>query len=251
MTLDSFGARGMLEVGDERYRIWRLAALQDVSDLARLPYSIKVLLENLLRHENGREISADHVAALARWPADAGSAGELAFSPERVLLQDFTGVPAVVDLAVLRDALADLGGDPALVNPKVPVELVIDHSVIAEVSGSPDAFAANAAIELERNLERYQLLRWAAQAFERFTVVPPDTGICHQVNLEYLARVVFATDEGEAFCDTLVGTDSHTPMVNGLGVLGWGVGGIEAEAAMLGQPLSLPIPAVVGVELVR
>jgi aconitate hydratase len=249
MTLDSFGARGMLEVGDDRYRIWRLAALQDVSDLARLPYSIKVLLENVLRHENGREISADQVAALARWPADAGSAGELAFSPERVLLQDFTGVPAVVDLAALRDALADLGGDPALVNPKVPVELVIDHSVIAEVSGSPDAFAANAAIEFERNLERYQLLRWAGRAFERFTVVPPDTGICHQVNLEYLARVVFATDEGEAFCDTLVGTDSHTPMVNGLGVLGWGVGGIEAEAAMLGQPLSLPMPAVVGVEL--
>jgi aconitate hydratase len=235
-------------VGDEQYRIRRLSALANVGDVARLPYSIKVLLENLLRHEDSRDVTAQHIAALARWPADAGSA-ELAFSPERVLLQDFTGVPAVVDLAALRDALADLGGDPTLVNPKVPVELVIDHSVIAETSGTPDAFAANAAIELERNVERYQLLRWAAHAFERFAVVPPDTGICHQVNLEYLARVVFATQDGEAFCDTLVGTDSHTPMVGGLGVLGWGVGGIEAEAAMLGQPLPMPMPAVVGVVL--
>jgi aconitate hydratase len=248
MTLDSFGARGTLAVGDEKYRIWRLAALADLGDIARLPYSIKILLENLVRHEDSRDVSAEHIAALARWPSDAGSA-ELAFSPERVLLQDFTGVPAVVDLAALRDALAHLGGDPTLVNPKVPVELVIDHSVIAEVSGTPDAFAANAAIELDRNRERYQLLRWAQQAFERFAVVPPDTGICHQVNLEYLARVVFSTQEGEAFPDTLVGTDSHTPMVNGLGVLGWGVGGIEAEAAMLGQPLPMPMPAVVGVEL--
>jgi len=235
-------------VGDEQYRIRRLSALANVGDVARLPYSMKVLLENLLRHEDSRDVTAQHIAALARWPADADSA-ELAFSPERVLLQDFTGVPAVVDLAALRDALADLGGDPTLVNPKVPVELVIDHSVIAEISGTPDAFAANAALELERNVERYQLLRWAAHAFERFAVVPPDTGICHQVNLEYLARVVFATEDGEAFCDTLVGTDSHTPMVGGLGVLGWGVGGIEAEAAMLGQPLPMPMPAVVGVEL--
>ncbi|HVC71120.1 MAG TPA: aconitate hydratase [Acidimicrobiales bacterium] len=249
MTLDSFGARGTLGVGDDRYRIWRLAALEGLGDVARLPYSIKILLENLLRHEDGTDVSSDHIAALSRWPTDSGSVGEVAFSPERVLLQDFTGVPAVVDLAALRDALVALGGDPALVNPKVPVELVIDHSVIAEVSGTPDAFTANAAIELERNVERYQLLRWAAQAFEQFTVVPPDTGICHQVNLEYLARVIFATEDGEAFPDTLVGTDSHTPMVNGLGVLGWGVGGIEAEAAMLGQPLPMPIPAVVGVEL--
>jgi aconitate hydratase len=173
MTLDSFGARGTLQVGDDRYRVWRLAALEDLGDVARLPYSIKILLENLLRHEDGVDVSSEHIAALARWPTAAGSVGEVAFSPERVLLQDFTGVPAVVDLAALRDALAALGGDPALVNPKVPVELVIDHSVIAEVSGTPDAFAANAAIELERNVERYQLLRWAAQAFERFSVVRP------------------------------------------------------------------------------
>ena len=249
MTQNSFGARTTLNVGEERYRICRLSALEDVGDVARLPYSIKILLENLVRHEDGRLVTAENIAALANWPHDAESAGEVAFTPERVLLQDFTGVPAVVDLAALRDALAALGGDPALVNPRVPVELVIDHSVIAEVSGSADAFAANAAIEHERNVERYRLLRWAQQAFERFAVVPPDTGICHQVNLEYLARVVFATADGEAFPDTLVGTDSHTPMVNGLGVLGWGVGGIEAEAAMLGQPLSMPMPAVVGVEL--
>jgi aconitate hydratase len=249
MTRDSFGARAPLRVGDEDYQIWRLSALGDVADVARLPYSIKVLLENLLRHEDDRVVSADDVAGLAAWPGDATSSA-VAFSPERVLLQDFTGVPAVVDLAALRDAVADLGGDPALVNPKVPVELVIDHSVIAEVSGTTEAFAANASIEYERNAERYRLLRWAARAFDHFAVVPPDTGICHQVNLEYLARVVFATEDGEAFPDTLVGTDSHTPMVGGLGVLGWGVGGIEAEAAMLGQPLPMPMPAVVGVVLV-
>jgi aconitate hydratase len=249
MTLDSFGSRRTLAVGDDRYWIRCLSALQDVGDITRLPYSIKILLENLVRHEDGRDVTAEQIAALARWPSDASSAGELAFSPERVLLQDFTGVPAVVDLAALRDALVELGGDPALVNPMVPVELVIDHSVIAEVSGTVDAFAANAMIELERNVERYQLLRWAQLAFERFAVVPPDTGICHQVNLEYLARVIFTTQDGDAFPDTLVGTDSHTPMVNGLGVLGWGVGGIEAEAAMLGQPLPMPMPAVVGVEL--
>jgi aconitate hydratase len=248
MTLDSFGARATMKVGDDSYQICRLAALQGVADTARLPYSIKILLENLLRHEDGNTITGADVADLAAWPGDGSSVGVVAFSPERVLLQDFTGVPAVVDLAALRDALAGLGGDPALVNPRVPVELVIDHSVIAEVSGSPEAFAVNATIEHERNVERYRLLRWASQAFNSFAVVPPDTGICHQVNLEYLARVVFSSD-GEAFPDTLVGTDSHTPMVNGLGVLGWGVGGIEAEAAMLGQPLSMPTPAVIGVEL--
>ncbi|MHB1891554.1 MAG: aconitate hydratase AcnA, partial [Acidimicrobiales bacterium] len=255
MTLDShpdsFGAKSTLEVGRERYGFCRLSALSDLGDVAHLPYSIKVLLENVLRHEDGQHIDAADVAALAAWPG-TGTGTEstvVAFHPERVLLQDFTGVPAVVDLAILRDALGDLGGDASLVNPMVPVELVVDHSVIAELSGTPKAFAANAAIEAERNAERYQLLRWAQQAFDRFAVVPPDTGICHQVNLEYLARVVFDTDDGEAFPDTLVGTDSHTPMVGGLGVLGWGVGGIEAEAAMLGQPLPMPIPAVVGVEL--
>ena len=220
-----------------------------MGDIARLPYSIKILLENVLRHEDGRQVTAADVARLAAWPGNPADPAVVAFAPERVLLQDFTGVPAVVDLAALRDALSELGGDPALVNPRVPVELVIDHSVIAEVVARPDAFAANAAIEHARNVERYRLLRWAQQAFDRFAVVPPDTGICHQVNLEYLARVVFSTDEGDAFPDTLVGTDSHTPMVNGLGVLGWGVGGIEAEAAMLGQPLPMPMPAVVGVEL--
>ena len=249
MVVDSFGSRSTLQVGDERYRICRLSALESVADVARLPYSIKVLLENLLRHEDGRTVTTGDVAALAAWPQSATATNVVSFNPERVLLQDFTGVPAVVDLAVLRDALADLGGDPKLVNPKVPVELVIDHSVIAESSGSAQAFAINAAIEHERNIERYGLLRWAQQVFDNFSVVPPDTGICHQVNLEYLARVIFATDKGEAFPDTLVGTDSHTPMVNGLGVLGWGVGGIEAEAAMLGQTLSMPMPAVVGVEL--
>ncbi|MGH9046574.1 MAG: aconitase family protein, partial [Acidimicrobiales bacterium] len=249
MTLDTFGARTRIESSGQPYRIWRLSALDDLGDLARLPYSIKVLLENLLRHEDGTDVTADDVARLAAWPGDPATPAVVAFSPERVLLQDFTGVPAVVDLAVLRDALAELGGDPALVNPRVPVELVIDHSVIAEVAGSRGAFAANAALEAERNAERYRLLRWAQRAFDNFKVVPPDTGICHQVNLEYLARVVSSTDDGDAFCDTLVGTDSHTPMVNGLGVLGWGVGGIEAEAAMLGQPLPMATPAVVGVEL--
>lgn len=198
MTLDShpdsFGAKSTLEVGGERYGICRLSALSDLGDIAHLPYSIKVLLENVLRHEDGQHINAADVAALAAWPGTDTQSPVVAFHPERVLLQDFTGVPAVVDLAVLRDALGDLGGDPALVNPRVPVELVVDHSVIAELSGTPDAFAANAAIEAERNAERYRLLRWAAQAFDRFAVVPPDTGICHQVNLEYLARVIFATE---------------------------------------------------------
>ncbi|TAN31012.1 aconitate hydratase [bacterium] len=247
--VDSFGARSSLALDAKNYRICRLAALSDIADIARLPYSIKILLENLLRHEDGRLITSEDVVALAQWSGHKEEESVVAFTPERVLLQDFTGVPAVVDLAALRDALAELGGDPALVSPRVPVELVIDHSVIAEVSGSPAAFGINAKIEYERNVERYRLLRWAQQAFDHFVVVPPDTGICHQVNLEYLARVVFVTDEGEVFPDTLVGTDSHTTMVNGLGVLGWGVGGIEAEAAMLGQPLPMPTPAVVGVEL--
>jgi len=250
---DSFGARGTLAVGDARYEIYRINALADRYDVARLPYSIKVVLENLLRHEDGLAVRPADIEAVAGWGAHperhgvgGEDAAEIALTPERVLMQDFTGVPGVVDLAAMRDALGALGGDPAKVNPLVPVELVIDHSVIAEVSGRPDAYDENVDIEYQRNIERYQLLRWAQQAFDGFRVVPPGTGICHQVNLEYLSRVVFATEDGRAYCDTLVGTDSHTTMVNGLGVLGWGVGGIEAEAAMLGQPLSLRQRGVVG-----
>ena len=253
---DSFGARGSLAVGDATYQIYRINALADRFDVARLPYSIKVVLENLLRHEDGLAVRPADIEAVAGWgnhPERHGfgseDAAEIALTPERVLMQDFTGVPGVVDLAAMRDALAALGGDPAKVNPLVPVELVIDHSVIAESSGRPESYDENVDIEYQRNIERYQLLRWAQQAFDGFRVVPPGTGICHQVNLEYLSRVVFATDDGQAYCDTLVGTDSHTTMVNGLGVLGWGVGGIEAEAAMLGQPLSLLLPPVVGFRL--
>jgi aconitate hydratase len=253
---DSFGARGSLSVGDTTYEIYRINALADRYDVARLPYSIKVVLENLLRHEDGLAVRPVDIEAVAGWgnhPERHGfgseDASEIALTPERVLMQDFTGVPGVVDLAAMRDALEALGGDPAKVNPLVPVELVVDHSVIAEVSGRAGAYDENVDIEYRRNIERYQLLRWAQQAFGGFRVVPPGTGICHQVNLEYLSRVVFATDDGRAYCDTLVGTDSHTTMVNGLGVLGWGVGGIEAEAAMLGQPLSLLLPPVVGFRL--
>ncbi|MGO8870944.1 MAG: aconitate hydratase AcnA [Acidimicrobiales bacterium] len=253
---DSFGARGRLQVGDTSYEIYRINALADRFDIAHLPYSIKVVLENLLRHEDGVAVRAADIEAVAGWGdrpqrhgIGGGDAAEIALTPERVLMQDFTGVPGVVDLAAMRDALGELGGDPAKVNPLVPVELVIDHSVIAEASGTPTAYDVNVGIEYQRNVERYQLLRWAQQAFDGFRVVPPGTGICHQVNLECLSRVVFATDDGRAYCDTLVGTDSHTTMVNGLGVLGWGVGGIEAEAAMLGQPLSLLLPPVVGFRL--
>ncbi len=253
---DSFGARGSLAVGDATYQIYRINALADRFDVPRLPYSIKVVLENLLRHEDGLAVRPADIEAVAGWgnrPERHGfgseDAAEIALTPERVLMQDFTGVPGVVDLAAMRDALETLGGDPAKVNPLVPVELVIDHSVIAESSGRPESYDENVDIEYHRNMERYQLLRWAQQAFDGFRVVPPGTGICHQVNLEYLSRVVFATDDGLAYCDTLVGTDSHTTMVNGLGVLGWGVGGIEAEAAMLGQPLSLLLPPVVGFRL--
>ena len=253
---DSFGARGSLQVGDATYEIFRITALADRFDVARLPYSIKVILENLLRHEDGVAVTASDVEAVAGWGVDPGrhgvggtDAAEIALTPERVLMQDFTGVPGVVDLAAMRDALSALGGDPAKVNPLVPVELVVDHSVIAEASGTSGAYDENVDIEYQRNIERYQLLRWAQQAYDGFRVVPPGMGICHQVNLEYLSRVVFATEDGQAYCDTLVGTDSHTTMVNGLGVLGWGVGGIEAEAAMLGQPLSLLLPPVVGFRL--
>jgi aconitate hydratase len=252
---DSFGTRSQLRVGDRNLEIFslRAAGLGD-HDVARLPYSLKVLLENLLRHEDGWRVSASDIAGIASWASHGGAGGsaetarEIAFSPERVLMQDFTGVPAVVDLAAMRDAIVELGGNPGQINPLVPVELVIDHSVIAERSGESGAFDANVEIEYQRNLERYQLLRWAQGGFEDFRVVPPGTGICHQVNLEHLARVVFEKN-GQAYCDTLVGTDSHTTMVNGLGVLGWGVGGIEAEAAMLGQPYSMLVPPVVGLRL--
>jgi aconitate hydratase len=245
---DTFGSRSDLAVGDRKYSIFALSAL-DHLDVDHLPYSLKILLENLLRNEDGVSVTAMDVEALATWDPAAGPHDEIAFSPARILMQDFTGVPAVVDLAAMRDAVVTLGGDPARVNPRVPTELVIDHSVIVDRFGTPDAFAVNARLEFERNRERYRFLRWGQQAFEGLRVVPPDTGICHQVNLEHLARVVFSTDEGLAYPDTLVGTDSHTPMVNGLGVLGWGVGGIEAEAAMLGQPISMLIPNVVGFKL--
>jgi len=253
---DSFGARGDLQVGDASYEIFRIGALADRFDVARLPYSIKVILENLLRHEDGLTVTAADVEAVAGWGVDperhgveGSDSAEIALTPERVLMQDLTGVPGIVDLAAMRDALRELGGDPARINPLVPVEMVVDHSVIAEASGTAASYDENVDIEYHRNIERYQLLRWAQQAFGGFRVVPPGMGICHQVNLEYLSRVVFATADGRAYCDTLVGTDSHTTMVNGLGVLGWGVGGIEAEAAMLGQPLSLLLPPVVGFRL--
>jgi aconitate hydratase len=243
--VDSFGSRGTLQVGAASYEIFRLSA---VPGSARLPFSLKVLLENLLRTEDGANITADHVRALAGWDSQSEPDTEIQFTPARVLMQDFTGVPCVVDLAAMREAMVALGGDPERINPLSPAELVIDHSVIADVFGREDAFVRNAELEFERNAERYQFLRWGQRAFADFKVVPPDTGICHQVNLEYLSRVVFDRD-GVAYPDTLVGTDSHTTMVNGLAVLGWGVGGIEAEAAMLGQPISMLIPRVVGFKL--
>ncbi len=278
MAHDSFGARGTLAVGGREYEIFRLDALRGRFDVGRLPFSLKVLLENLLRAEADGVLEAADVQALAEWDPAAQPSREIAFTPARVLMQDFTGVPAVVDLAAMRDAMAAMGGDPAKINPLAPAELVIDHSVQVDAFGSATAFAINAEREFERNGERYAFLRWGQQAFEHFAVVPPDTGIVHQVNLEYLARVVFCEDAGASggapsggggavngagdgparardgapprlYPDTLVGTDSHTTMINGLGVLGWGVGGIEAEAAMLGQPLSMLIPQVLGVRL--
>ncbi len=249
---DSFGARGTLRVADRTYEIYRIAALADRHEVATLPWSLKILLENLLRHEDGVAVTAEQIEAVAGWRPQEEGRREIAFTPARVLLQDFTGVPAVVDLAAMRDAMAELGGDPARINPLRPAELVIDHSVQVDAWGRPDAVELNARIEFERNRERYAFLRWGQQAFGNFRVVPPDTGIVHQVNLEHLARVVFAEEADgtlRAFPDTLVGTDSHTTMVNGLGVLGWGVGGIEAEAALLGQPVSMLVPDVVGVRL--
>ena len=248
MSADSFGARSTLEVGGRELEIFRIDALSERFDVTRLPFSLKILLENLLRNEGKGDVTAADVEALAGWDATAEPSIEIAFSPARVLMQDFTGVPSVVDLAAMRDAVVALGGDPAAIEPLVPAELVIDHSVQVDSFGAADSFAINAQREFERNGERYKFLRWGQQAFERFRVVPPDTGIVHQVNLEYLARVV-CVEQGQAFPDTLVGTDSHTTMVNGLGVLGWGVGGIEAEAAMLDQPVSMLIPRVLGVRL--
>ncbi|HKD63302.1 MAG TPA: aconitate hydratase AcnA [Candidatus Acidoferrales bacterium] len=254
---ESFDTRAALKVGSESFEIYRLDALErsGVGKPSRLPFSLKVLLENLLRHEDGRFVHAEDIRALATWDptsAEGASEKEISFMPARVLLQDFTGVPAVVDLAAMRDAMRQLGGDPKKINPLLPAELVIDHSVQVDQFGAAGAFLFNADLEMKRNLERYAFLRWGQKGFQNFKVVPPDTGICHQVNLEYLARVVFKKQENGAwlaFPDSLVGTDSHTTMVNGLGVFGWGVGGIEAEAAMLGQPLSMLIPAVVGFKL--
>jgi aconitate hydratase len=248
--MNSFGAKASLEVGGRTHEIYRLDALQAKYDVARLPFSLKILLENLLRNEDGESISAADIEALASWNAKAEPSEEIAFTPARVVMQDFTGVPAIVDLAAMRDAMKAMGGDPEKINPLVPAELVIDHSVQVDSFGHADSFRKNADLEFERNQERYSFLRWGQTAFDNFKVVPPDTGIVHQVNLEYLARVVFINDRlGQAYPDTLVGTDSHTTMINGLGILGWGVGGIEAEAAMLGQPMSMLIPQVIGFKL--
>jgi aconitate hydratase len=252
-STDSFGSKGALEVGDTSYQIFRLAAVTGEGlDVASLPYSLKVLLENLLRTEDGADITADDIRALAGWDPEAEPDKEIQFTPARVIMQDFTGVPCIVDLATMREAMAELGGDATKNNPLAPAELVIDHSVIADVFGTPEAFERNVEIEYQRNKERYQFLRWGQDAFADFKVVPPGTGIVHQVNIEHLARVTFTRDlDGEvtAYPDTCVGTDSHTTMVNGIGVVGWGVGGIEAEAAMLGQPVSMLIPRVVGFKL--
>ncbi len=249
MSIDSYQSRDDLTVGDQSYEIFRLDA---VEGSASLPYSLKVLLENLLRTEDGANVTAEDIAALGQWnPADEPNR-EIQFTPARVIMQDFTGVPCVVDLATMREAMADLGGDPSKVNPLAPAEMVIDHSVVADLFGTPNAFARNVELEYQRNRERYQFLRWGQTAFDDFVVVPPGTGIVHQVNIEHLARVVFPREVNgvlQAYPDTCVGTDSHTTMVNGLGVVGWGVGGIEAEAALLGQPVSMLIPRVVGFKL--
>ncbi|SEG36113.1 aconitate hydratase [Nonomuraea solani] len=245
MSANSFGSRDTLRVGDASYEIFRLDAVEGA---ARLPYSLKILLENLLRTEDGANITADHIRALGGWDPKAAPSVEIQFTPARVIMQDFTGVPCVVDLATMREAVRDLGGDAARINPLAPAEMVIDHSVIVDYFGHPDAFRRNVEREYERNRERYQFLRWGQTAFDEFKVVPPGTGIVHQVNIEHLARVVMIRD-GKAYPDTCVGTDSHTTMENGIGVLGWGVGGIEAEAAMLGQPISMLIPRVVGFKL--
>ena len=253
MSLNSFNSRSSLKVGNKEYEIYRLDALdkQGIST-KHLPFSLRILLENLLRTEDGRNVKKEDIHSMAAWNKNSKPDKEIAFTPSRVLLQDFTGVPCVVDLAAMRDAMQQLGGDPALINPLQPVELVIDHSVQVDEFGTASAFDMNALLEFQRNKERYSFLRWGQTGFRNLAIVPPDTGIVHQVNLEYLARVIFVQESNAhpiAYPDTLVGTDSHTTMINGLGVLGWGVGGIEAEAAMLGQPVSMLIPLVVGVKL--
>ena len=247
-TKNSFGAAGQLHAGGQTYEIFRLAALEKAGfDLKRVPFSIKILLENLLRFEDDITVKRSDIEYVARWDIKAAPQ-EINFRPARVVLQDFTGVPCVVDLAAMRDALAKLGADPKKANPLVPVDLVIDHSVQVDHYGSKDAFQLNALLEFQRNQERYSFLRWGQSAFQNFRAVPPDTGIVHQVNLEYLAQVVM-TSNGQAYPDTVVGTDLHTTMINGLGVVGWGVGGIEAEACMLGQPATMLLPEVIGFKL--
>ena len=248
---DSFGARSTFSVGGNDYEIYRLDAVSE-GHVERLPYSLKILLENLLRHEDGRDVTRDDILALANWDPTAAPSTEISFTPARVVLQDFTGVPAVVDLAAMRDAVVKLGGSADDINPLSPAELVIDHSVQVDNYGAADSLDLNTKIEFQRNTERYSFLKWGQSAFDNFRVVPPNTGIVHQVNLEYLSRVVFDAEKDgarRAYPDTVVGTDSHTTMINGLGVLGWGVGGIEAEAAMLGQPITMLIPHVIGFKL--
>src|ERR1700744_2105595 len=251
--MNSFGSQSTLKVGNKSYEIFRLNALETKGfALHRLPYSLRVLLENLLRQEDGKSVTANDSEVLAKWQANAEPGRGIAFMPARGLMQDFTGVPPIGDLAAMRDAMKQLGGNPEKINPLQPAELVIDHSVQVDEFGTSNAYSINAALEFTRNRERYQFLKWGQSAFRNFSAVPPGMGICHQVNLEYLARVVFTTEvDGtlRAYPDTLVGTDSHTTMINGLGVLGWGVGGIEAEAAMLGQPVSMLVPQVVGFKL--
>src|SRR3984893_2052069 len=253
MSVNSFNSRSTLKVGNKEYAIYRLDALdkQGIST-THLPFSLRILLENLLRTEDDRNVTQQEVRALANWNKNSKPEKEIAFTPSRVLLQDFTGVPCVVDLAAMRDAMKTLGGDPSLINPLQPVELVIDHSVQVDEFGTAQAFDLNALLEFQRNKERYSFLRWGQTGFHNLAIVPPDTGIVHQVNLEYLARVVFVQESNGhriAYPDKVVGTDSHTTMINGLGVLGWGVGGIEAEACMLGQPISMLLPPVVGFKL--
>ena len=252
--LDSFGAKASLNVGGTAYDIWRLDALTNagVGHVSKLPFSLRVLLENLLRHEDGNAVTKADIEAVASWDAKADPSVEIAYHPARVVLQDFTGVPAVVDLAAMRNAIQTMGGDPQQINPLQPVDLVIDHSVQVDHYGSDKAFDLNVKLEYLRNRERYLFLRWGTESFENFRAVPPGTGIVHQVNLEYLARTIWSREINgtkQAYPDTLVGTDSHTTMINGLSVLGWGVGGIEAEAAMLGQPISMLVPQVVGFKL--
>ena len=245
VSKNSFNAKKSIEVAGKSFEIFDISAIDGA---ANLPFSLKVLLENLLRTEDGKNVTQEHIKALANWDPSSEPDTEIQFTPARVVMQDFTGVPCVVDLATMREAIVELGGDPSKVNPLAPAELVIDHSVIADFFGNNQAEAKNVDLEYERNGERYKFLRWGQDAFDDFKVVPPGTGIVHQVNIEALARVVMVRN-GMAYPDSCVGTDSHTTMVNGLGVLGWGVGGIEAEAAMLGQPVSMLIPRVVGFKL--